>query len=241
GWCGSQPLLPPVPSWGWGWGWGWYETLSSSVPVLWMESGLVALQALSGLPWWSTVIAARTASRRPASLLSWKIYSLKFRVWLSVFAMKFQFVQNNRSGLKNQPGSISGRILRELSQSCMFKIIGLPFKSSFPLWLMDLAIPDSTWILLIILGTLNLLIVEIFKYATNFFRGTSVFMIPIAAMVPSSIALYWMSSSFMGLVFNLLLHSPAFHRLCHIPWAKSHSDTPYRDIVAAFCVKYFLT
>ncbi|XP_066483556.1 cytochrome c oxidase assembly protein COX18, mitochondrial isoform X2 [Tiliqua scincoides] len=64
------------------------------------------------------------------------------------------------------------------------------------LWFMDLTAPDTTWILPITLGLLNLLIVEIFalkktelsriqKYATNFFRGVSLLMIPIAATVPS--------------------------------------------------------
>ncbi|XP_053116460.1 cytochrome c oxidase assembly protein COX18, mitochondrial [Hemicordylus capensis] len=119
------------------------------------------------------------------------------------------------------------------------------------LWFMDLTIPDSTWILPITLGLLNLLIVEIFalrktelsrfqKYITNFFRGMSLLMIPVAATVPSSIALYWVSSSFMGLLHNLLLRSPTFRRLCHVPRTKSDSETPYRDIVASFYAKYFL-
>nr|XP_016850173.1 PREDICTED: mitochondrial inner membrane protein COX18 [Anolis carolinensis] len=118
------------------------------------------------------------------------------------------------------------------------------------LWFPDLTVPDPTWIMPITLGVLNLLIVEIFalrkiessrfqRYATNFFRGISIFMIPVAATVPSAIALYWVSSSFMGLLHNLLLRSPAFRRLCRIPRTKSDSDTPYRDIVSAFYVKYF--
>nr|XP_056713834.1 cytochrome c oxidase assembly protein COX18, mitochondrial [Euleptes europaea] len=119
------------------------------------------------------------------------------------------------------------------------------------LWFMDLTAPDHTLILPITLGLLNLLIVEIFvlqktrlsrfqKYTTHFFRGMSVLMVPIAASVPSAMALYWVSSSFMGLSHNLLLRSPAFRRLCRIPRTKSDSDTPYRDIVAAFSAKYFL-
>ncbi|XP_074848143.1 cytochrome c oxidase assembly protein COX18, mitochondrial isoform X2 [Carettochelys insculpta] len=119
------------------------------------------------------------------------------------------------------------------------------------LWFTDLTVPDTTWILPVSLGLLNLLIVEIFalrklelsrfqKYATNFFRGMSVLMIPIAASVPSSMALYWLSSSFMGLSHNLLLRSPTFRRLCRIPRTKSDSATPYRDIVSAFNTKYFL-
>lgn len=53
-----------------------------------------------------------------------------------------------------------------------------------------------------------------------------------------SMALYWLSSSFVGLSHNLLLRSPTFRRLCCIPRTKSDSDTPYRDIVAALITKY---
>ncbi|XP_054248338.1 cytochrome c oxidase assembly protein COX18, mitochondrial [Indicator indicator] len=117
------------------------------------------------------------------------------------------------------------------------------------LWFTDLTAPDSTWILPVSLGLVNLLLVEIFasqkmeasrlqKLATNFFRVVSVVMIPVAATVPSSMALYWLSSSLVGLSHNLLLRSPAFRRLCLIPRTKSESDTPYRDILAAWAAKY---
>ncbi|XP_019389518.1 PREDICTED: mitochondrial inner membrane protein COX18 [Crocodylus porosus] len=125
------------------------------------------------------------------------------------------------------------------------------FCSGGILWFTDLTVPDSTWILPVVLGILNLLIVEIFsfrnhelsrlqKLATNLSRGVSVLMIPIAASVPSSMALYWLSSSFMGLLHNLLLRSPTVRQLCHIPKTKSCSETPYRDIFAAFYARYFL-
>ncbi|XP_077158646.1 cytochrome c oxidase assembly protein COX18, mitochondrial isoform X2 [Paroedura picta] len=132
---------------------------------------------------------------------------------------------------------------------------GIPIQEQFSvggtLWFTDLTVPDHTLILPITLGLLNLLIVEIFvlqktrlsriqKYATYFFRGMSVLMVPMAATVPSAMALYWVSSSFMGLLHNLLLRSPAFRRLCRIPLTKSDSDTPYRDIIAAICTKYSL-
>ncbi|XP_075006515.1 cytochrome c oxidase assembly protein COX18, mitochondrial isoform X1 [Calonectris borealis] len=123
------------------------------------------------------------------------------------------------------------------------------FSAGGALWFTDLTAPDSTWILPVSLGLMNLLIVEIFalqkmevsrfqKLATNFFRVVSVVMIPVAASVPSSMALYWLSSSFMGLSHNLLLRSPTFRRLCCIPRTKSDSDTPYRDIVSALSTKY---
>ncbi|KAM6346071.1 cytochrome c oxidase assembly protein COX18, mitochondrial [Podargus strigoides] len=123
------------------------------------------------------------------------------------------------------------------------------FSAGGALWFTDLTAPDSTWILPVSLGLINLLIVEIFasqniqvskfqKLATNFFRVVSVVMIPVAATVPSSMALYWLSSSIMGLSHNLLLRSPTFRWLCCIPRTKSDSGSPYRDIVSALTAKY---
>nr|XP_057914270.1 cytochrome c oxidase assembly protein COX18, mitochondrial [Doryrhamphus excisus]XP_057914279.1 cytochrome c oxidase assembly protein COX18, mitochondrial [Doryrhamphus excisus]XP_057914288.1 cytochrome c oxidase assembly protein COX18, mitochondrial [Doryrhamphus excisus] len=115
------------------------------------------------------------------------------------------------------------------------------------LWFADLTSPDSTWLLPISLGLTNLLIVEIFslqrsntsslqKFVTNAMRGFSLLMIPIATTVPSSMALYWFSSSLVGLCHNLLLRSPALHRLLKVPTQRS--DTPYKDLLAAFVRKY---
>ncbi|KAL6475954.1 hypothetical protein MHYP_G00144530, partial [Metynnis hypsauchen] len=117
------------------------------------------------------------------------------------------------------------------------------------LWFSNLTLPDSTWIIPVSLGLVNLLITEIFalrqleaskfqKYVSNFIRGISLVMIPLAAAVPSSMALYWLSSSCVGLGHNLLLRSPRFRALCRIPPTRSDSDTPYRDIAAAFVAKY---
>ncbi|XP_012875612.1 PREDICTED: mitochondrial inner membrane protein COX18 isoform X1 [Dipodomys ordii] len=117
------------------------------------------------------------------------------------------------------------------------------------LWFPDLTALDSTWILPVSVGVINLLIVEIFAlqksgmspfqmYITHFVRVVSVLMIPVAATVPSSVALYWFCSSFMGLSQNLLLRSPGFRQLCRIPPTKSDSDTPYKDLFAAFYAKF---
>nr|XP_025840873.1 cytochrome c oxidase assembly protein COX18, mitochondrial isoform X3 [Vulpes vulpes] len=117
------------------------------------------------------------------------------------------------------------------------------------LWFPDLTALDSTWILPISVGVINLLIVEIFAlqkigmsrfqtYITYFVRAVSVLMIPVAATVPSSIVLYWLCSSLMGLSQNLLLRSPRFRQLCRIPLTKSDSDSPYKDLFAAFYTKF---
>ncbi|XP_070361780.1 cytochrome c oxidase assembly protein COX18, mitochondrial isoform X4 [Equus asinus] len=117
------------------------------------------------------------------------------------------------------------------------------------LWFRDLTALDSTWILPVSVGVINLLIVEIFAlqkigmsrfqtYITHFVRAVSVLIIPVAATLPSSIVLYWLCSSFMGLSQNLLLRSPRFRQLCRIPLTKSDSDTPYKDLFAAFYAKF---
>ncbi|ROL50248.1 Mitochondrial inner membrane protein COX18 [Anabarilius grahami] len=117
------------------------------------------------------------------------------------------------------------------------------------LWFPDLTLPDSTWIMPVSLGLINLIITEIFalrqlepskfqKYVTHFIRGISLVMIPIAATVPSSMSLYWLSSSCVGLAHNLLLRSPRFRGVCRIPPTRSDSETPYKDIAAAFVAKY---
>ncbi|XP_008524673.2 cytochrome c oxidase assembly protein COX18, mitochondrial isoform X2 [Equus przewalskii] len=117
------------------------------------------------------------------------------------------------------------------------------------LWFRDLTALDSTWILPVSVGVINLLIVEIFAlqkigmsrfqtYITHFVRAVSVLIIPVAATLPSSIVLYWLCSSFMGLSQNLLLRSPRFRQICRIPLTKSDSDTPYKDLFAAFYAKF---
>lgn len=115
------------------------------------------------------------------------------------------------------------------------------------LWFPDLTLPDSTWILPVCLGLTNLLIVEVFslqrvapsrfqRFATNAIRGFSVLMVPIAATVPSSMALYWFASSLVGFSHNLLLRSPAIHKVLKL--RTPSSDSPYRDLLSAFITKY---
>ncbi|KAL6117180.1 cox18 [Pungitius sinensis] len=116
------------------------------------------------------------------------------------------------------------------------------------LWFPDLTSPDATWILPLCLGLTNLLIVEVFslqrvspsrfqRIMTNSVRAVSVLMIPIAATVPSSMALYWLTSSLVGFGHNLILRSPAILKILKLQTVKSES--PYRDIVSAFISKYF--
>ncbi|XP_044303322.1 cytochrome c oxidase assembly protein COX18, mitochondrial-like isoform X2 [Varanus komodoensis] len=246
---GARPLSTPASVGGGGGlgepSWGWYETLSSSVPALWMESGLVALQAASGLPWWATVIAASAVLRTGLTLplaaqqgrvlaklenLQPEIQSLakRLRYEVSICAKQQEWSEKSarfyfKKNLKRIVSELYVRDNCHPFKATLLIWIQIPLwvfvsvalrnlsvgsgtsegtyiqeqlSTGGTLWFMDLTVPDSTWILPIILGTLNLLIVEIFalrktsptkfqKYATNFFRGTSVFMIPVAATVPS--------------------------------------------------------
>uniref|UniRef100_A0A3B4YF58 Cytochrome c oxidase assembly factor COX18 n=1 Tax=Seriola lalandi dorsalis TaxID=1841481 RepID=A0A3B4YF58_SERLL len=129
-----------------------------------------------------------------------------------------------------------------------FSVLRRWLASGGALWFPDLTSPDSTWILPVCLGLINLLIVEVFslqrvsptrfqKLVLNFIRGFSVLMIPIAATVPSSMALYWFTSSLLGFSHNLLLRSPAIHKILKLQTARS--DSPYRDLLSAFISKYY--
>ncbi|XP_072896803.1 cytochrome c oxidase assembly protein COX18, mitochondrial [Hemitrygon akajei] len=161
-----------------------------------------------------------------ASLLVW----VQLPLWICI-----SFALRNLSLASSDPSAVSGA--QDLSVGGT-------------LWFPDLTLPDSTWIMPISLGLINLLIVEIFalrkielskfqKYVTYMIRGFSVLMVPIAAAVPSSMALYWLTSSCVGLGQNLLLRAPSVRALCRIPKMKSDSDTPFRDLSAGFLAKYF--
>ncbi|CAB1337329.1 unnamed protein product [Coregonus sp. 'balchen'] len=72
------------------------------------------------------------------------------------------------------------------------------------LWFSDLTLPDSTWI------------IPVFALQR----------IEASRFQKYSMALYWLSSICVGLGHNLLLRSPRFRRLCHIPSTRPDSDTP---------------
>lgn len=109
-------------------------------------------------------------------------------------------------------------------------------------WIPNLTEVDASFILPVFLGILNLAIIEIQamsrvrpptklqKYATNFFRLLSVGMVPIAATVPSALALYWTTSCAFGLVQNLVFLSPKFRRIVGVPETPSQLDDPYKHL-----------
>lgn len=114
-------------------------------------------------------------------------------------------------------------------------------------WMSDLTAVDSTLILPVIFGILNLANIELTMLTKSakpgriqivvmsFFRVFIIAMVPVAASVPSCLTLYWTVSSAFSLAQNLLLVSPRVKRILRIPSAsKDHMETPYRTIAARF-------
>ncbi|XP_044753625.1 cytochrome c oxidase assembly protein COX18, mitochondrial [Coccinella septempunctata] len=109
-------------------------------------------------------------------------------------------------------------------------------------WIQNLTEVDSTYILPITFGLINLSLIELAtmskvtvpsklqKIMTNIFRGFTVLMIPISASVPSGLVLYWTTSSMFGLVQNLTLLSPKVKRFCQIPPTPSELENPYKQL-----------
>jgi inner membrane protein COX18 len=126
-------------------------------------------------------------------------------------------------------------------------------------WIPNLIEVDSSLILPVCFGLLNLTNIEMQtlskmnvptkfqKYVTNFFRGLSIMMIPIASAVPSCVVLYWTTSSAFGLLQNLILISPKMKRVCKIPQTPSELKQPYQHLILGIknrlksLFKYFKT
>ncbi|XP_064423662.1 cytochrome c oxidase assembly protein COX18, mitochondrial [Latimeria chalumnae] len=280
---------------------GWYESLADSTPIHLTEDMLMAMQQVTGLPWWANIICTTVALRAAITLplAAYQTYIIakveNLQPEIGDLAKRLRYEVSVRAKQRGWSEKVARfhfkKNLRRLVSELYVRDNCHPFKASLVIWVQipmwvfvsvalrnlsvaiiesekvsgahkelaaggmlwfpDLTLPDSTWILPVLVGVVNLLIVEIFalrklepskfqKYVTNFIRAISLVMIPIAATVPSSMALYWLSSSAVGLGQNLLLHSPTFRQLCRIPKAKSDSDTPYKDITAAFLTKYFM-
>lgn len=114
-------------------------------------------------------------------------------------------------------------------------------------WIPNLTVPDSTWILPVTFGVLNLANIElttltkstkpgrIQNAVLNFFRVFVVALVPVAASVPSCLTLYWTTSTAFSVAQNLLLVSPKVKRLLRIPaTSKDHMEAPYRTIALRF-------
>ncbi|KAF5296179.1 hypothetical protein FQA39_LY12633 [Lamprigera yunnana] len=136
---------------------------------------------------------------------------------------------------ENAPNSVT--VFNELSTSSFY-------------WISSLTEVDSTFILPILFGIMNLLIIEIQslsknapptkiqKFIINFGRGLTIVLVPIAASVPSCLPLYWTTSSLYGCLQNLVLMSPKFKRICCIPTTSTDLQKPYSHILKGFKRKF---
>ncbi|EDV95797.1 cytochrome c oxidase assembly protein COX18, mitochondrial [Drosophila grimshawi] len=109
-------------------------------------------------------------------------------------------------------------------------------------WIPNLSVVDSSYILPVTLGLINLAIIEVQAMTrtrpptrlqnifNNVFRGLSVVMVPIACTVPSALCVYWVASSSFGLAQNLLLLSPEMRRAVGIPKTKTELEAPYDQL-----------
>ncbi|XP_070070656.1 cytochrome c oxidase assembly protein COX18, mitochondrial [Drosophila takahashii] len=106
-------------------------------------------------------------------------------------------------------------------------------------WIPNLTVVDSSYILPVTLGLINLAIIEVQAMsrtrpptrlqgiANNVFRGLSVVMVPVACTVPSALCVYWVASSSFGLAQNLLMLSPEIRRSVGIPKTQTELSQPY--------------
>ncbi|KAH8257524.1 hypothetical protein KR038_011028 [Drosophila bunnanda] len=106
-------------------------------------------------------------------------------------------------------------------------------------WIPNLTVVDSSYILPVALGLINLAIIEVQSMSrtrpatrlqsamNNVFRGLSIVMVPVACTVPSALCVYWVASSSFGLAQNLLLLSPEVRRSVGIPKTQTELDQPY--------------
>ncbi|KAM8710850.1 hypothetical protein ACLKA7_017474 [Drosophila subpalustris] len=109
-------------------------------------------------------------------------------------------------------------------------------------WIPNLTVVDSSYILPVTLGLINLAIVEVQSMTrtrpptrlqnifNNVFRGLSVVMVPVACTVPSALCVYWVASSSFGLAQNLLLLSPPVRKAVGIPKTPTELQQPYEQL-----------
>ena len=119
------------------------------------------------------------------------------------------------------------------------------------LWFPNLTLPDESLILPLLVGStfaFNIFIsssrlkpdqaqVKMAQYSRkiNIFLYTiSGLMVPLAAVQPSALALYWVTSGMAGIVINLVLLSPTFRAFVKIPKTPKDSEHPYLDIRKSF-------
>lgn len=112
-------------------------------------------------------------------------------------------------------------------------------------WFRDLTLADPYYILPVIILLSNLLNISIYstqskkqsiaiRIVHNTFRCMTIVMASVSTQLPSGISLYWMLSSFYGLVQNVLFKYPKVRRIFGIPKSQSESENPIRDLLSMY-------
>ncbi|OQR74903.1 mitochondrial inner membrane protein COX18-like, partial [Tropilaelaps mercedesae] len=93
----------------------------------------------------------------------------------------------------------------------------------------NLALPDPIYVVPVLVCIINLVNIELYclrsnmpqfgwnRALTNGLRLATVMLLPVAAIAPSGVTLYWLGSALTAITQNLLLMSPRFRRACRIP------------------------
>lgn len=99
------------------------------------------------------------------------------------------------------------------------------------LWFHDLTVPDPTGILPVATALVNLTIIQLhvnerrrnklqdsffIKFITNGGRLFSLIIVPIGLVMPADMSYYWLISSSVGLLQNILLMNPKFKTMMNI-------------------------
>ena len=147
--------------------------------------------------------------------------------------------------------------LRHLAGSLPINTIPTPEMSSVAmqlsqegcLWFQNLCDYDYFYILPVLLGVVNLSIIEIYrgdgqveprgiqKFFMYTARTLSLLLIPVACVMPTAVVVYWLSSSTFGATQALVFRSPKVRKFFKIPVPLNESKTPYKDIFKRFSRK----
>merc|ERR1711874_327082 len=110
-------------------------------------------------------------------------------------------------------------------------------------WVPNLCVPDETFISPVMVGSLFAATIlvssnrvanvapeklsKLTRGVTVFLYFLSVMMIPITAIQPAALAVYWAASGSAGLLINLVIISPRVRRFVNIPKIPLEPENPY--------------
>ncbi|GLG96518.1 Uncharacterized protein GBIM_03473 [Gryllus bimaculatus] len=246
-------------------GQGWlYKGMYDSPPVLYAQELLLHVHDISCMPWWATIVMTtvvlRTTVTFPLALyqnyilakldilqLQLKEISKEMGRETSLAVKKFNWTEKQAKAVYIRSVCIVVEISfkqmkkqwREMivKENCHPAKAGLLMLVQVPMWIsLSLSLRNLVQNLSRIKQS-----GKFQKILTNIFRGVSIAMIPLAASVPSCLSLYWVTSSTVGLLHNLLLLSPRVRSFVGIPQTNLVSKQPYRHIYTQLLTRLGLT